>query len=63
MLDLITKLKPDFTPNEKTAYSNSNYVLLGYIIEEITNSTYPHELETRILDKLNLSRTYYGNKI
>lgn len=63
MLDLIAKLKPDFKPNEQTAYSNSNYVLLGYIIEEITNSTYQQELERRISAKLNFSNTYYGNKI
>ena len=62
MLNIIAKSKPDFEPNAKTAYSNSNYVLLGYIIEKITNSTYQKELETRITSKLNLSNTYYGNK-
>jgi len=63
MVDLIAKLKPDFQPNEKTAYSNSNYVLLGYIIEDITNSSYPQELEKRISAQLGLSNTYYGSKI
>jgi len=63
MLELIADLKPDFQPDEKTAYSNSNYLLLGYIIEEITNSTYQQELEIRITTKLNLADTYYGSKI
>lgn len=63
MVELIAKLKPDFKPNEKTSYSNSNYVLLGYIIEEITNSTYQNELESRISAELNFSNTFYGNKI
>ncbi|MFC1764917.1 serine hydrolase domain-containing protein [Planctomycetota bacterium] len=63
MVNLIANFEPDFRPNEKTAYSNSNYVLLGYIIEEITKSTYQHELETRISAVLNLTNTYYGSKI
>lgn len=63
MLELITNLKPDFQPNEKAVYSNSNYLLLGYIIEEITNSPYQQELQKRITTKLNLLDTYYGNKI
>ena len=63
MLKLIAALKPDFMPNEKTAYSNSNYILLGYIIEDVTNSTYKQELEKRIAGKLKLVDTYYGSKI
>lgn len=63
MLELFANLKPDFQPNEKTDYSNSNYVLLGYIIEEITNSTYQQELKRRIISQLNLTNTYYGGKI
>ena len=63
MIKLIADLKPDFRPNKKFAYSNSNYVLLGYIIEEITHATYHHELKKRITSKLNLANTYYGKKI
>jgi D-alanyl-D-alanine carboxypeptidase len=63
MLEIISKSKPDFQPGSKTEYSNSNYVLLGYIIEKITNSTYKQELKKRITSKLNLADTYYGGKI
>ncbi len=63
MLQLMASLKPDFQPDEKSAYSNTNYVLLGYIVEEVTHSTYQQELETRITKKLNLFNTYYGDKI
>ena len=63
MLELIFNLKSDFKPDEKTEYSNTNYVLLGYIIEKITNSTYQQELKSRITNKLNLTNTYYGGKI
>ncbi len=63
MVELISKLKPDFKPGSQTAYSNSNYVLLGYIIEKITNSIYAKELKKRITGKIGLTNTYYGGKI
>ena len=63
MIKFMANFKSDFKPNEKFGYSNSNYVLLGYIIEEIAHSTYQHELKKRITSKLNLSNTYYGKKI
>jgi len=63
MIEIISKLKPDFQPGKKTEYSNSNYVLLGHIIEDITNSTYDQELKKRITNKLGLRNTYYGGKI
>ncbi len=63
MVKMISILKSDFKPGSKTEYSNSNYVLLGYIIEKITNSTYQQELKKRITSKLNLTNTYYGGKI
>jgi len=63
MVEIISKLKPDFKPGSQTAYSNSNYVLLGYIIEKITNSIYAKELKKRITGKIGLTNTYYGGKI
>jgi len=63
MLAIITKCKPDFKPGEKFSYSNSNYLLLGYIIEKITGKPYREELKTRITEKIGLKNTYYGGKI
>jgi len=63
MVKRIAEFESDFKPNEKYAYSNSNYVLLGYIIEEITSSTYQEELRTRISEKINLVNTFFGDKI
>ena len=60
MIGIISKAKPDFEPGTKTAYSNSNYVLLGYIIEKLTGKTYAQNLDQRIVSKLNLKATYYG---
>ncbi|MEP6794544.1 MAG: serine hydrolase domain-containing protein [Saprospiraceae bacterium] len=62
MIAIISKNKPDFEPNEKASYSNSNFVLLGYIIEKITKKPYATNLSERITSKIGLSDTYYGGK-
>jgi D-alanyl-D-alanine carboxypeptidase len=63
MTDLIKAAKPDFEPGSSAAYSNSNYVLLGYIIEKITKKDYAANLKERVADKIGLRDTYYGGKI
>jgi D-alanyl-D-alanine carboxypeptidase len=62
MLAVIIKNKPDFEPNSKAFYSNSNYVLLGYIIEKLTNQSYAKNLSQRITSKIGLADTYVGGK-
>lgn len=62
MVEIIAKNKSDFEPGTKFEYSNSNYVLLGYIIEKITGKTYSENLDQRIVKKLNLKETYIGTK-
>ncbi len=39
-------------------YSNTNYILLGMIIEAITGNSLEHELQNRITDPLQLDSTY-----
>jgi CubicO group peptidase (beta-lactamase class C family) len=62
MLAIISQNKVDFQPNEKAAYSNSNFVILGFVIEKITKLSYPVNLKQRITSKIGLSNTYYGGK-
>jgi len=50
--------KPAFKPGEKTQYSNSNYILLGYIIEDITKSNFSEVLQTKLCSPLGLTQTY-----
>jgi D-alanyl-D-alanine carboxypeptidase len=49
-------------PGSKTpsrySYSNTNYTLLGLIIEEITNDKAEAQIRKRILEPLNLNDTY-----
>jgi D-alanyl-D-alanine carboxypeptidase len=41
-------------------YSNSNYVLLGYIIEDATGKDYATNLRERITEPLGLQHTWFG---
>ncbi|HEY4328077.1 MAG TPA: serine hydrolase domain-containing protein [Mucilaginibacter sp.] len=62
MTDIFAKQKPQFEPDTKAEYSNTNFVLLGYIIEKITGKSYSDELKERITSKIGLEDTYYGTK-
>jgi D-alanyl-D-alanine carboxypeptidase len=56
-------VKPVFEPGAKHEYSNTNFVLLGYIIEKLDKKTYAEAVKKRITDKIGLNNTYYGSKI
>lgn len=60
MVALIAKAKPAFEPGEKAQYSNSNYVLLGYIVEKAGGKSYEDALKQRITSKIGLRDTYLG---
>ena len=62
MVEVITKLKSDFEPDSKAEYSNSNYVLLSYILEKVYKKPYSTILETKIAKPLGLKNTYFGGK-
>jgi CubicO group peptidase (beta-lactamase class C family) len=55
--------KPDFEPGAKFAYSNSGYIVLGYIVEKLTKQPYAQALQKRVAAKAGLQNTYYGGKI
>src|SRR5574343_247978 len=52
-----------FEPDSQFKYSNSNYNLLGYIVEDITKKSYAENLNTRIVKKLGLKNTLFPLKI
>lgn len=63
--DLVKRIEgytPAFEPNTQFKYSNSNYNLLGYILEDITKKTYAENLEARIVKKLGLKNTTFPQK-
>ena len=62
MIEIIAKGKSDFEPNSKADYSNSNYVLLSYILEKIYKADYAKILNKKIIKPLGLKNTYFGGK-
>lgn len=64
--DLVKRIeayKPAFEPDSKYTYSNSNYNLLGYILEDITKKSYVENLFMRITSKVGLKNTLLPTKI
>ncbi|MCC8409882.1 beta-lactamase family protein [Mucilaginibacter sp. UR6-1] len=57
------KLQPAFAPDTKSAYSNTNYVLLAYIAQKITGKPYALLIKERITGRLKLNDTYAGGAI
>jgi D-alanyl-D-alanine carboxypeptidase len=55
---LATLHGPWYQPGEGWAYANTNYLLLGMIIERVTGSTLEKELERRFLEPLAMDRTH-----
>jgi CubicO group peptidase (beta-lactamase class C family) len=52
------KYKPlDFQPGEKFSYSNSGYILLGYIIEKVTGQPYFQVVRQRIFQPLHMDHS------
>jgi len=47
-----------FSPGAKFAYSNTNYIMLGMIIESVTQSTWSQQLHERLLQRLGLDETF-----
>lgn len=60
LLKIIKEKGSDFEPGTKADYSNSNYLLLGYIIEKICKKPYADALNERITSRLKLKNTYFG---
>jgi D-alanyl-D-alanine carboxypeptidase len=50
--------RPDFAPGEGWAYSNTGYVLLDLIIEEVTGRPWHREVEERVLRPAGMRHTY-----
>jgi len=51
-----------FTPGSKFSYCNSNYFLLGYIIELITGKSYAEYMQQHIFTPIGLTNTYYDDE-
>ncbi|SDS02636.1 CubicO group peptidase, beta-lactamase class C family [Gillisia sp. Hel1_33_143] len=63
MLQLFIKNGTIFSPGSRFQYSNTNYALLTFIIEDLEKQNFATVLKERITKPLGLKNTYFGGKI
>ena len=58
MIALAMSQPPNFAPGTDWAYSNTNFLLAGMVIESVTGHSWRHEVTARIIRPLGLRDTY-----
>ncbi|MGW6376938.1 serine hydrolase domain-containing protein [Rhodococcus sp. NPDC055112] len=59
LVTIAMSLPPGPAAKDEAVYSNTNYVLLGMLIEKVTGHPAAEEITTRIIDPLELKDTYF----
>jgi len=59
VIALAMKNPPQFKPGTSWKYSNTNYLLVGLIIEKVTGHPYAEEIGRRITGPLKMRATYF----
>jgi len=59
ILAWIRESEPDYVPGTQVRYSNSNYVILGFLIEAVTGRSPAKEIEARLIAPLGLTGTSF----
>lgn len=62
VIALALRNPPQFAPGTSWKYSNTNYLLLGLIIERLTGRPYAEEIERRITRPLGMRATYFPGR-
>jgi D-alanyl-D-alanine carboxypeptidase len=62
LMTFVTGLEPLFEAGTGWAYSDTGYVLLGLVIEDLTGEAWPEAVRTRLLDPLGLGGTFASNR-
>lgn len=56
------KNKPlEFNPGERFKYSNSNYILLGFVIEQVSKMSYEEYIKQNIFEPLKMNNSGFEN--
>lgn len=63
IVDFFKNEPVDFVPGEKFEYNNSGYVVLGYIIELVSGTTYENYINKNIFEKAGMSHSRYASDI
>jgi len=60
IINLMKEKQLDFKPGSKYSYSNTGYLILGYILEKVSGVSYPDYVKQHIFDPANMKNTYVG---
>lgn len=61
LLEAIKRHPPEFNPGERTKYCNSNFIIAGILIEQLTGKSIEDALQTGIAQPLGLKNTTFAN--
>ncbi|MBZ4323404.1 beta-lactamase family protein [Streptomyces sp. SCA2-4] len=59
LLDLALRQKADFAPGEGWKYSNTNYLVAGLLVQEVTGRPLAAEIDRRVIRRAGLRHTYF----
>ncbi len=59
LLDIALARQPESAPGEKFAYSNTNYILAGLIVQKVTGRPVAEQITKRVIEPLRLRDTYW----
>jgi D-alanyl-D-alanine carboxypeptidase len=62
LVQLVANAPLDFTPGERYSYSNTNYVLIGMLIEKLSGKDYGRFIRERIFEPLGMSDSRYNDQ-
>ncbi|MDX3642866.1 serine hydrolase domain-containing protein [Streptomyces sp. MB09-02B] len=62
VIALALRNPPQFEPGTSWKYSNTNYLLIGLIIEKLTGRPYAEEVERRVTRPLGMRATYFPGR-
>ena len=60
-LAIIRDSSPDYAPGTSVQYSDSNYILLGFVVEAVTGRPLGQEIDERLVAPLGLTETTFPN--
>jgi CubicO group peptidase (beta-lactamase class C family) len=60
LLQIIAAGGTHFPPGDRVEINDTNYLLLGYVIEKVREKSYDELLRAQITSKLGLARTYFA---
>jgi peptidoglycan/LPS O-acetylase OafA/YrhL/CubicO group peptidase (beta-lactamase class C family) len=59
LVDYANQFPSLFAPGNRWDYSNTNYVVLAMLVEQVTGNSLANELSTRVFEPLGLEQTYF----